>query len=327
MSKIAQERICVQKVLPHHEHELQSIRFNASSPEHHQKLLAAFYTKKIWPKGTRITIAFTEKGDKIPRTSVTDSDADPLQNAVASLDIQEAIRKIVTERIQPLVNLELEFVSDPKGANVRIGFDPNGGSWSNVGTDCLSSSDATTMNFGWFDVSTVMHEFGHLTGLVHEHQNPHGYRIMWDEPKVYAWAKETQGWDEQTTEENIMHKYDTNSINGSDFDPLSIMLYFFPANLTVNNKGTQQNLRLSGYDVTWLSNVYPTNASPTPSEFYQEVYNQNIQDNIAESNREALEYGSPENNAIPWKTIGIILLIVVVIVIFIKMLINHRIEK
>lgn len=328
MSKLAQQRICVQKILQQHQHEIRNIRLAAPTPEHREKLLAAFYTKKIWPKGARVTIAFTDTGNQIPRTPVNQSDEDPLQANINDLSVQQAIRKIVRERIQPLVNLRLEFVDNPKGANVRIGFDPNGGCWSNVGTDCLSSQEATTMNFGWFDVATVIHEFGHLCGLVHEHQNPHGSKIMWNDAKVFAWAKETQGWSETTTEENIIHKYDSNSINGSDFDPFSIMLYFFPADLTVNNKGTTQNLRLSGYDVTWLNKVYPTDSSPTPSEFYQQVYNENIEDNMKKSEQEATQYGKPDSlSTIPWKTIGIVVLIIVLVIVIIKLVIKPNYKR
>ena len=73
-------------------------------------------------------------------------------------------------------------------AEIRITFDP-GNSWSTVGRDALLvPAGSPTINFGWFaDVvtdklvsrvtdqeirRTVLHEFGHALGFIHEHQSP-----------------------------------------------------------------------------------------------------------------------------------------------------------
>ena len=167
------------------------------------------------------------------------------------------------DRIQPLVNLKFVFVPDNSSkALIRIDFDPNKGSWSLLGTDCKYNTDSPTMNFGWFNVGTVLHEFGHALGMIHEHQNPRGKKIQWDKNKVYAWAKDTQGWSNEETDNNILNAYDIDRINGSDFDPLSVMLYFFPGSLTTDNRGTQQNLRFSATDVLWISKMYPNENGP-----------------------------------------------------------------
>ena len=113
-----------------------------------------------------------------------------------------------------------------------------------------------TLNYGWIDAKTISHEVGHVLSMIHEHQNPNGQTISWNEDIVYKWAETTQGWDKETTVHNIIVKYKVDEINGSDFDPMSIMLYFFPGDLTTNNKGTHQNLRLSAYDVEYLNSVY-----------------------------------------------------------------------
>jgi len=270
MDKSFQPKICIQQILPIHKDEFNSYQ---NYPEYTQKLQAAFFTKKIWPAGSKIKVAFLSNGDSIKRTDISKrKDLDPLQVEVNSLSIQDAIKKIVKERIQPIVNLDILFVDNPTEANVRISFDPDGGSWSLVGTDHLLEKEKATMNFGWFDVPTTIHEFGHVIGLIHEHQNPKGKKIMWDEKKVIEWAKESQGWNEETTRQNIINKYDKNSINGSDFDPLSIMLYFFPASLTTNNIGTEQNFRLSGQDVTWIDKMYHKDGQISPENFYKNTY-------------------------------------------------------
>jgi len=229
---------------------------------------------------------------------------------------KDAVQKIVTDRIAPLVNLKFNFVTNPSEAQVRISFEPNGGAWSLVGTDCLQETDGATMNLGWFDVATVMHEFGHTLGMIHEHQNPHDNPILWNEEKVFQWARETQGWSSETTRENII---DTPNygINGSQFDPLSIMLYFFPADLTTNNKGTHQNLRLSGLDAEWIAKMYPkTDEDPdeTADDFYQLTYGESLQDAIEKSETEAL--GS-KNGKINWLLIIIILAFILIMAIII----------
>jgi hypothetical protein len=97
--------------------------------------------------------------------------------------------------------------------------------------------------------------------MLHEHESPYG-GIKWNRQAVYTWARETQGWDEETTDENILNTYATNEISGSVFDPDSVMLYFFPASLTLNNQGTKQNLRYSKTDLEWLASTYGSTYNP-----------------------------------------------------------------
>src|SRR3546814_5272957 len=76
-------------------------------------------------------------------------------------------------------NLEFEFVSSAN-AQVRIAFNDDG-AWSYVGTDALGiPANQPTMNFGWLDQGVVQHEFGHMIGMIHEHQNPRDNPIQWD---------------------------------------------------------------------------------------------------------------------------------------------------
>src|SRR3546814_14969414 len=82
-------------------------------------------------------------------------------------------------------NLEFEFVSSAN-AQVRIAFNDDG-AWSYVGTDALGiPANQPTMNFGWLDQGVVQHEFGHMIGMIHEHQNPRDNPIQWNKPAVNA---------------------------------------------------------------------------------------------------------------------------------------------
>lgn len=326
---LSKTKICCQKLLPHHQSELNEIHSSGKSSDHIQKLQAAFFKKKIWPEGSTIKIGFIEDSPdgKIERTIIPDSkELDPLQKEfqVTSITIINAIKRIVQERIIPLVNLNISFTDNISEANIRVNFNPNEGAWSLIGTDNLSQTNGdATMNLGWFDVPTTIHEFGHVLGMIHEHQNPLGQRIMWNEKKVIEWAEKTQGWSEETTRQNIIDKYNKSSINGSSFDPLSIMLYFFPANLTTNNMGTQQNYRLSGQDVLWINKIYPKDGGISPDNFYSNTYNMSLEDSIAESNKRALKFMSgttDENKSDNWKKIIIIIIVVIVLLLIIALL-------
>ena len=331
---LSETKICVQQILPQHQKEFNDIHSGNYNPEHLQKLQAAFFTKKIWPTGSKINIGFMSDGNTIKRNDLSELDndqkVDPLQKTVRSLSIKDAVKKIVEERISPLVNLEFTFVDDLSDANVRISFDPAGGAWSLVGTDHLQQKEGATMNLGWFDVPTTIHEFGHLIGLIHEHQNPKGKKIMWDDKKVFDWAKEYQGWSEQTTKENIINKYDKNTINGSNFDPLSIMLYFFPPSLTTNGIGTRQNFRLSGEDVIWIDKTYHKDGM-TPDAFYKNTYGDTLESSITKSKKLSKKfdtYNSSDNSSfIDWKLILAFTLVVLAIIALILYLIFFRNKK
>jgi uncharacterized protein YaaR (DUF327 family) len=190
---------------------------------------------------------------------------DPLEYQVRNLTPIQAFKKVVRERIEPIININFEFLDEKENFNllennvgvVRVGFEKDKGSWSLVGLDHFFSIDEVTLNLGWIDIATILHELGHVVGLVHEHQGPFGKPIEWDEPVVYKWANSTYGWDRETTYNNIIKKYEASSLNGTDFDNYSVMLYFFPPELTKNKKGTSQNNRLSITDVKYINHILP----------------------------------------------------------------------
>jgi hypothetical protein len=163
-------------------------------------------------------------------------------------------------------NLKFDFTNSPN-AEIRISFDPNDGAWSYVGTDGRNiPANQATMNLGFMDGGTTAHEFGHAIGLAHEHQNPRG-GIQWNEQVVIEeLAKSPNFWDEATARHNVLRKYSIDQINGTDFDPDSIMLYFFPATWTLNGIATKANEILSSVDKQFVAGakMYPQ-TGVTPS--------------------------------------------------------------
>jgi hypothetical protein len=285
---IKQYKICVEKHASGN-NTLRDIHYSLANRSmfYAQKIHAAFVIGKIWTSDAKIRIGFFQPDVKVYKTPIKiDQDVDPLTNQINNLSAIDTIKLVVNERIKPIVGLDIQFVDDIKQANVRISFNNNEGCWSYIGTDHLIHKyPEPTMNFGWIDVATIIHEFGHLLGMIHEHINPIGQSIDWDKPAVYEWASQTQGWDKSTTNENIFNHYNINLLNGSEFDPLSIMLYFFPDDLTLNHKGTRQNFKLSAYDVLWMNNIYKQNAPEDPFVFYKKIYGITLQDALSKSDR------------------------------------------
>ena len=155
-------------------------------------------------------------------------------------------------------NLKLEF-NNAADAEIRIAFEDDG-AWSYIGTDArgIPVSEAT-MNFGWLDEAVVLHEFGHAIGLAHEHQNPEG-GLLWNEAAVIRdLSGPPNNWDEATIRHNVLGKYQHDQINGTSFDPKSIMLYSFPAQWTTNGVQTAENTALSDLDRAFVAGakMYP----------------------------------------------------------------------
>jgi hypothetical protein len=164
-------------------------------------------------------------------------------------------------------NLSFEFTDDPR-ADIRVTFDPTDGAWSYIGTDNLGiPTNAATLNLGWLDQGVILHEFGHMIGLGHEHQNPEG-GIEWNEAAVIA---DLQGppnfWDEATIRFNVLERYSVDQIHGTKFDSKSIMLYAFPDEWTRNMGATQENTDLSEQDRAFVRSekMYPGRKAPDES--------------------------------------------------------------
>jgi hypothetical protein len=252
---------------------------------------AVFIKKFIWEQNTTITIGFFDDGAGIDKKDSTGlKDIDPLEHEISNLTPKKAVQKVVQERIQPLVNLNLQFIDVVSDAIIRISFVKGKGSWSTNGNNALKlGKDKATMNFGWLDVRTILHEFGHVLGMEHEHQGPYS-NIQWNSSAVYKFYQSALQWDTARVDNQIIKKRNYLDVIGSEFDPLSIMLYFFDSRLTTNNLGTPENHRLSGYDVVWIAKTYPVTNGISPADFYFKTYGISLADSLAESDKLAEKY-------------------------------------
>ena len=121
-------------------------------------------------------------------------------------------------------NIRFETTSNIFLSDIRIGFNSGDGAWSYIGTDC--TRQWKTMNLGFIDQGTVLHEFGHALGLIHEHQSPASGGFNWDKDEV---IKSLSGppnyWDMETIEHNMFAKYEEDQLLMTEYDSTSIMHY------------------------------------------------------------------------------------------------------
>lgn len=182
---------------------------------------------------------------------------------------QDVVRRAFRDWKELDIGLDFVEVTKQAEADIRIAFEDGDGSWSYVGTDIRTKRpDPRTMNFGWSltedpqeGLDTARHEIGHTLGLPHEHQNPFA-GIVWNEEAVYkSLAQPPNRWSRATTFSNILEKLGADKVQGSSWDPDSVMHYPFDPGLILEPAKYRNGLSpaggLSPRDKTWIRTFYP----------------------------------------------------------------------
>lgn len=165
------------------------------------------------------------------------------------------------------IGLSFKEVNRADQADIRIGFKLRDGSWSYVGRDIWDQPiGQRTMNFGWTlrgqnGRDTAVHEIGHTLGFHHEQQNPFA-GIEWDEDAVYRYfTGPPNNWSREKTFHNVLRTLEPNSVEGSQWDPDSIMQYAIRAGLIIRPEqyhgGLSPEPGLSDTDRTRVRLFYP----------------------------------------------------------------------
>ena len=168
------------------------------------------------------------------------------------------------------------FNFDPKAevSHVRVGLHWTAGDNSSlVGTEAIAPTvkpDAPTMKIDDVHPAVIRHEFGHVLGLRHEHQNPYA-KIPWDRDAIYnELGGPPYNWSRPYIDENLLDVYKGSACPGQkSWDPHSIMMYqiwpeFLDPNVPISRnlyrELTQGNTLISRRDRECVERIYGVRA-------------------------------------------------------------------
>ncbi len=165
----------------------------------------------------------------------------------------------------------VQFTESRQG-QVRIARNSGDGYWSYLGTDILSiPSNQPTMNLDSFSLSTsdseyarvVKHETGHTLGFPHEHMRPEIVALI-DPVKAKAYFLTYDGWNAQTTLEQVLTPLNPAALTATPPDRFSIMCYQLPAEIMKNGVAIPGGLDIDSIDAGFAGSIYPLVITPPP---------------------------------------------------------------
>lgn len=245
-------------------HETPQRAFAPGVTDERERLIILLGNK--WVSGTVLRYYFFDRDTDGQKVLLSDGTTE-WRTWVGAEEQKAVVRRGFETWEEVGIGMTFQEVFDREEAEIRIGFMQKDGAWSWLGREILEHGpNERTMNFGWDltrprELDTAIHEIGHTLGFPHEHQNPKA-GIEWDEEAVYAaLAEPPNSWDRQKTYWNIIRKLALSDVEGSVWDPDSIMHYPFKRGMIKRperySNGLQPAGGLSAKDKSWVKSLYP----------------------------------------------------------------------
>ncbi len=168
----------------------------------------------------------------------------------------------LAKKWEQYANIQFSMVN-AEPSNVRVRFSDRKENYSQLGINSnMMAGDTNTMHleFALFSDTlrlkrTVVHEFGHVLGFMHEHSSPVS-GIKWNRDTMYA-RYATLGWDKDMVDAQIFKTYNQRYTNGTSYDAKSIMHYPIPAWQTSDGYNVGWNTEISEGDKQLAALMYP----------------------------------------------------------------------
>jgi len=186
-------------------------------------------------------------------------------NFLGPIEIQKrALVKKYVREWEHHAYVEFVFVTDEHPAEIRVSFIENY-SWSVIGQKALNISlEKPTLNIEQALESSdtsfyeaVLHEFGHVLGLLHEHLHPLA-NINWNKEAIYAdFLADGIKVIKDEIDKNYFIKCDRNTAFYNKYDVKSIMHYPIYASKIKTGNIVAQPTEISNCDKTLIGRIYP----------------------------------------------------------------------
>ncbi|MGG5288426.1 hypothetical protein [Pseudomonas shirazensis] len=199
-------------------------------------------TGKLWKPGRMLTVSFFSKGPEKLKAAIYELGRSWIDQTGANLQMQRA-------------------EDNDSSAEIRIQCAPeaycNG---THLGTDILDTGSVNLLlclepGHELFEFS-VLHEFGHVFGLDHEHQHPEA-DIPWNARAAGYYASELGGASEEELQEQVFRKRSSADLINTGYDRSSVMHYPVSQYVTSGDWTVGINSSLSDKDIEFMRLAYP----------------------------------------------------------------------
>lgn len=162
-------------------------------------------------------------------------------------------------------NVRFDFVDRAEPAEIRISFDVTDETFVKaIGIYLLDFAEDDQYNMHFEGLSnnsqeseiseSVLHQFGHVLGLMHEQYHP---RARWNKPYIYAYYSREKGWSKKEVDKFFFKGFQMFDPKYSKYDSKSIMHYWYPEKFALNHVGEFGSSELSDGDKKFIQKIYP----------------------------------------------------------------------